>query len=174
MVFLVIADGDELNQNYYEYLFNNLHQCTDWIFIINIYTENDGVFLTFVLCHYDVFCSVLLYSATQHNFMVHWTRKGILEKNLEGKNVSHLLAGQFLSLTQCFHTSHVLVVLLKKRFWNCTLSFPQIKKVFRYQLWKIYFSGMTVLTKGSLFALSAKNMLYSTFWEPNSWSLSRV
>lgn len=64
--------------------------------------------------------------------MVHWTGKGILEKNLEGKNVSLLLAGQFLSPAQCFHTSHVLVLLLKKHFWNCTLSFPQIKKVFTY------------------------------------------
>lgn len=30
-------------------------------FIINFYIVNDGVFLTFVLCHCDVFCSILFY-----------------------------------------------------------------------------------------------------------------
>ena len=151
--------------------FNNFHQCIDWTFIINIYTENDGVFLVFVLCHYDVFCSVLFYSILLHSIisqcialeMASCWKKGWKEKMLS----FYWLGSSPVQLSVSTQT------MCQYCCWNCSLGFAQIKKVCRYQLWKIYLSGMTIFTRGSLFALSAKNMLYS-FWEPNCWSQPRV
>lgn len=109
-----------------------------------------------------LFCSSLVFLAAQHLFKLHWTLKGILlgKENLEGKSISLLLVWQFLCPSQCFHTSHVPGLLLKKCSWNCTFSFPQ--------------SGMTILTEGFISTVSKKNMVWSPFWEPSSWSLHRI
>lgn len=117
------------------------------------------MFLLFALRHCDVLYSLLFYLAAEHHFKVHWTLKGILlGKILEGKNTSLLLAGQFLSPAQCFHTSHVPGLLLKKCSWNWTRSFPQSGNSYK----RIYLH------------CQQKSMVYSAFWEPNSWTLYRI